>query len=356
MVALNPDFRSADVVTPPDLNRMTGWAPRGTTEAEAIDFERRFAARIAEEEPELFQAFADPEPDARILKSWNDFQESKGRYPGSFDWSLLDEFCLKKPLLWLPQIIGSCVCSNTFRAYVLRMMYQTFILGQAQELFGKDEFGVNNFAFYCPFTYGLARRKANMRGGDGLYCSPMQWSLAQGVVKCDTPKLLQITRANGVADDRDFPEPQGNDGKAFYRAMGDWKYLDDLTPYMDFAVKDSVDVTSGDQLWELLKKGKPCYVCSMEAIRKVGIHNDGFTIHERDPGDSWAHNMAFHGGFISSDGERWIRESNESWGYLHIYNRRLTEVDKSFRQNRLTVASIGHINSPSSSPPSVLAA
>lgn len=355
MATLNTDFRGADEIIVPDLNTHTGYAPRNADEKDVLEFEKRFADEVQAENPLIFESSVQsPEPDERIVAKWNEFQRSKGRYEGSADWSLLDEFCLKIALLWLPQIIGSCVLSNTFRAYVIRMMYQIFFLGQSQELLGKDEFGVNNLAPYGPFQYGLARQKANMRGGDGLYCEPMAWALAQGVLRCSNQKLIQITRAAGVGDDRDYPEPQGSDGAAFYRAMGNWKHIDELKPEMEAPVLEGPAVTTGDQLWDLLGECKPSYVCSMEAIRKVGEHPDGFAIHARDPGDRWAHNMAFHGRFVASDGERIIRESNESWGKLHIYNRRLSEVDKSFKEGRLTVRAIGAIDAPGSKAPTIL--
>ena len=351
MAALNPDFLNADEVIVPDLNKMTGYGPRCAEADDLIDFEKRFLARQHEETPEIFQTTEQPPIDPRILKKWDDFQLSKGRYPGSADWTLLDEFCFALVLVWLPQIIGSCVMSNTFRAYVIRMMYQIFLQGRSQELLGKSEFGVNNLSFYCPFTYGYARRKANMRRGDGLYCGPMAWALGEGVITCDTPKLLEITRANGVNRDSDYPEPQS---KSFYRAMGNWKYLDELSPFMGNRVLDGPEVTSASQLWDLLGECKPCYVCSDEAIHKVKTHPDGFAIHARNPRDVWYHNMGIHGRLVASDGARFFRWSNESWGLKHVYTREYDEVDRSIRSGRLTIRAIGEIDSNASSIPVIL--
>jgi hypothetical protein len=349
---LNPDFRgSDDVITPVNIN-LTGWTDGTLTEKEAIDKEKRDFAMLDADMPCATKMRVPQTPEPAMLKKWNDFQQSKGRYSGSNDMSLLDEFVAKQVLIWLAQIIGSCVMSNTFRAYVIRQMWEIVLLGSPEEYIGRNEFGTNNYSFYCPWSYGMARRRANMNSGDGLYCKPMAESLMKdGVLPCSTPKLIELTRRLGVADERDYPEPQGNDGAAIYRRFGNWQYLDELKPYSDYPVLECPPVTDAQQLWDLLIAGKPTFVCSMEAIRKVGTHPDGFSIHARDPNNQWAHNMAFHGAFIASDGERFFRQSNESWGEKHIYNRKVNEVESSFRAGRLTMRAIGEVRSAASAPP-----
>lgn len=351
MVTLNPDFRSADeVIVPP--NASTGWTDGTLTEQEAIDKEKRGADRLMEDMPVAFRSLAPQEPLPGLLAKWDEFQKSKGRYPGSFDWTLLDEFVHKAPLLWKPQIIGSCVVSNTNPAIVTREMYQIALLGQSGEYLGRDEFGPNNYASYGPFSYGAARKRANMwRSGDGLYCEAMLESLMKdGRLSCSTPKLLEILKKLGLAEPKDFPEPQGNAGASLYRAFGAGKYYDELKGYADFLVTEGGYVKTIDELIAVLKAGKPTFVCSTEAIKKVGTHPDGFAIHARDPGNTWAHNMSFRGLFTASDGEEFIREPNESWGPEHIYNRRVSEVDKAIRTGKLTIAYIGQTNTPESVP------
>ena len=348
MSQLNPDFRSADEITTVGPQ---GWTDGTLTEQQAIDFEKAGADRLESDMPVAFRSRAADVPDPIMVAKWNEFQKSKGRFPGSCDWTLLDEFVHGKPIVWKPQIIGSCVMSNTMGSLVARGMYQVALLGQPNEYLGRNEFGPQNYAAYGPFSYGAARKRANMRSGDGLYCEAMVESLMKdGQISCSTPKLLEILKSNGLDGAEDFPEPQGNDGAAFYRAMGNWKHLDELRPYADFLVTEMSYIKSADQLVESLKAGKPTFVCSMEAIHKVGTHPDGFAIHARNPRDSWAHNMAFRGYFVASDGEEFIRESNESWGADHIYNRKLSEVDKAIRTGGLTIASVGNINLPGSAP------
>lgn len=352
MSLTNNDFRSADeVVTPDNLAEMCGWAPEDSDGKTATDKEKRLFEVFEQDSPEVFQMKAQDDIPEEILKAWNDFQKEKGRYPGSFDWSLLDEFVVGEPLIWLPQKIGSCVISNTFRIYVIRMMYQVVLRGRAQEYFGRNEFGQNNWAPYAPFSYGMARERANLRGGDGLYCAPMLQSLAEdGVLQCSTPALRSILEPRGSVDDRDYPETQDNQ---LYRDFGDWKFNDKLKAYADNKVNETSMVKSADDLWRKLEQGKPSFVCSMEAIHKVGLHRDGFPVHARNPRDQWAHNMAFVGGFIASDGERFFRESNESWGKDAIYNRRFEEVEQAFQRGDLTVGNIGNIDAPMSGPPTI---
>lgn len=354
MAALNPDFKQADEVFVPTKKEFFGYTDGTMTEYEARLKEQREIAELQDDYPVAFHSRPFALPDNPLFKRWNEFQKEKGRFESGGqicqDLTLLDEFVIKDNLAWLPQIIGSCVISNTFRAWVARLMFQNaFIKG---EYLGRNEYTPENYSFYCPWSYGMMRRRGGLRRGDGGFCRPMAESLLKdGVLPCDTPALIDLTKSLGVSDPRDYPEPQGSRGKSVYRKFGNWSYLDDLKQYADYRLVETPSVRDEDTLWDNLMKGIPCFVCSMEAIRKAGTHPDGFTIHERNPRSSWAHNMCFFGGFFSSDGERWVRESNESWGVKVIYNRRLSEVGNSFRRNRLTVQGIGEILGPSSSPP-----
>lgn len=350
MSTLNPDFRGADdVIEPTNLSDMMGWAEDLDDLADALNREDVMRGQFEADMPVAARQRPARQANEAMLKKWNDFQKSKGRYEGSFDWSLLDEFVHGEPLVYLPQIIGSCVISNTFPGIVERHMFETVLLGQPQEYLGRAEFGPTSYAPYAAWSYGMARRRANMRGGDGLYCAPMAESLVKdGILPCSTPALLSLLKSKGLDRDKDFPEPQS---ASFYRALGRWQYLDDLAPYADFHFAEVPSVTSADQLWEVLSQGKPTFVCSGEAIHKVGTHPDGFAIHARNPRSTWSHNMRFAGGFIASDGERFIRQSNESWGARHIYNRRFDEVAKSYRARRLRSAALGETNGPQSAPP-----
>lgn len=339
----NPHWKSADeVIVPP--NPGFGWA--GST-----DIERRLFDDLETQAPYAMRQKAAGEFNPDAIAQFDAFQESRGRYPGSRDWSLLDEFMAKKDLSWQPQIIGSCVWSNTQPRFVERCMIQIGLMQQAQEFLGRSEFGPDNFSPYGPYSYGIARRHVNMRGGDGLYCEAMVWALQQGFLPCNTPRLLELLKQLGVDSDKDFPEPQGNDGAKIYRRFGNWEFLDLLSPYADFPCTETPMVKSAAQLKQLILEGKPCFVCSNIAIRKVGNHKDGFPIHGRDPRNSWAHNMGFDGLWVASDGDEFFREPNTSWGPENIYNLPYSEVDSWFRNGLVTCAGVGNINLPMSAPP-----
>lgn len=350
-MALNPDFRGADeVVLPENAVDLQGWSV-DDSEADALGKEDVMYDKFEADMPVACRTREPVQMNETVLAKWDEFQQSKGRQPGSHDWSLLDEFVHGKPLLWYPQIIGSCVFSNTFRGVVIRMMIQIALHDQAREYLGRNEHGPDNYSPYAPWSYGMARRRANMRGGDGLYCAPMAESMVKdGFLPCSTPALVEFLKGKGLARDKDFPEPQHS---GLYREFGRWKYLDDFKQYAGMALVECPRINSAEQLWSMMEQGKPTFVCSGEAIHKVGTHPDGFAIHARNPRDSWAHNMCFHGCFVASDGERFFRESNESWGEKHIYNRRYDEVAGSFQRNRLRCAAIGEMLAPPSRVPTI---
>ena len=344
----NPDFRgsASDVETPSNIKELCGWTSN-------YDDESREADKLIERMPR----FCQEAPGSQQFlpsrwKAFDDFQKSKGRYEGSADWSLIDEWVLGKRLDWLPQIVGSCVISNTLRPWVASMMVQVAVKGEPEMYFGGNEFGPDNFSFYGPFSYGDARVLGNMhRGGDGLYCQVARQSFIEtGVILCSNPDLHAICDRNGTGGDRDYPEPQS---ARVYRQWGAGNHIRDLKRQAGFNLVEAPMIKSADQLWDLLGKGKTAFVCSMEAIHRVGRHRDGFSIHARNPGDQWAHNMSVQGRLVASDGERFFVWSNESWGKSHVYYRKFDEVADSFRRNRLTMCGIGDILAPSSPPPSV---
>lgn len=350
-MVLNPDFRTVeDIDIPDDYNG--GWrVPGAYDERDMVNVERRKIDSLEKDLPFNFRLQEQGPVASAIYDKWVEFQKSKGRYGDSCDWTLLDEFVLEgKTLDWLPQIIGSCVCSNTFRGWVIRMMYQvTFFTG---EYLGREEFGYkNNYSFWCPYSYGDSRKRGNLRGGDGSFCGVMAESLVKsGVVTCNNPKVIEICRGYSALGDRDFPEPQN---ERLYRAIGNWQHLDTLSAETQYQLVESPPVRDLNTLMTLLKQGKPAFVCSMEAIHKIGDHPDGFPIHARNPRSQWAHNMAFHGFFYASDGELFIRQSNESWGKNHMYNRRATEVEQRLRSGQLTVQGIGQITGPVTPAPTI---
>lgn len=337
-----------EVIVPAHINISNlGWAPTEPVD-QALARERVAMDRLQADMP---VAFADREATPlvpEIAKKWDEFQLSKGRHAGSCDMTLLEDFAFGRNFAWLPQGIGSCVISNTFRGWVKRLIFQVILAGQSAEYFGVNEFGPQSIAPYAPWSYGMARKRANMRGGDGLCCEPMGASLLKdGVLPCSSPKLMSLLKSLGMDSDKDFPEPQNN---ALYRAFGDWKYLDDLAVDACCRLLDTDSVTTLDQHIGYAEAYKPMFQCSGIAIKKIGAHKDGFTIHAQDKGNSWAHNMGWQGHFYASDGRRFSRLSNESWGDEIIYNIPDEELEGWYRRGLVSTMTIGEIDARKSSP------
>lgn len=338
-----------EVVVPPgvDLSKL-GWTDGTLTEEQALDKERAGIERLQADMPVAFAAREATPLIPDIEAKWNEFQLSKGRQAGSFDMTLLEDFAFGRNYAWTPQGIGSCVWSNTFRQWVKRAIFQIALAGQSGEYLGRDEFGPNSIAPYGPWSYGMARRRDNMRGGDGLYCEPMSESLLKdGVLPCHSAKLVALLSRLNADADKDFPEPTSN---SLYRAFGDWKYLDELAPDAGCRLLDSDVVTAADQYLDFSRAYKAVFQCSMIAIKKVGTHRDGFAIHAQDTGNQWAHNMGGAGFFIASDGNIFVRISNESWGSEIVYNIPIEEYDRWMRRRLTSSMTIGEIDLPASSP------
>jgi hypothetical protein len=331
------------------MNELHGWGPRDNTSIEdRLMHERRGFDRLYSDMPVLAAQRSEAPLTNLMAERWEQFQSDKGRGAGSYDLTLVQEFVWGKAFDWLPQIIGSCVLSNTLRPWVTRSSYQIGMRGDGNEFLGRNEFTPYNLSFYAPFSYGEARRRAKMKGSDGLYCEAAYDSLTKcGVLPCSVPALMDLLKKLNVASDKDYPEPQS---KTVYRAFGDWQYIDELTKYCDFRLLETKSVTTLDALLAAHKEFKPASVCSAVAIRKIGTHKDGFDIHARNPNDVWMHNMSFEGFFLSSDGKLFVKLSNKSWGPNAVYNLPVEEVDGWFKRNMLTVQTIGEIDLPKSVP------
>lgn len=287
-----------------------GWGQENPHIPEIRLFEARFIERAIEGSPEVFSMRDSQELKPVAKAKFDKIQSDCGRGPDSCDLTLLDYAMLGHRLNWWPQDGGTCVWSNTFRIIVARMMYEIGLRGDGEEFFGTDEQGIRTIAPHCV-QYGLARQIANMRNGDGLYAGPMAKSLAKGMVMCSNPKLIELMRSAGADKDSDYPEPRN---LSLYRKIGDWAFNDALRDYIDNPVLEIPPVANYDTHFELSHAGKPIFQCSGIAIKRVGTHKDGFTIHELDPSNSWAHNMGWMGHFYSvSDGTLWYRLSNKSW-------------------------------------------
>lgn len=288
-----------------------GWeVPGASTELEMLDGEKRYFDRAVEDYPIAYQARERSELMPAIAEKWQKFQSDRGRFPGSQDFTLLDEFVFGKSYTFRDQPIGSCVFSNSFRPWVAGALYQICLLGQPEEFTGKEHLGPNTIAPFCV-SYGFARQRANMRSGDGLYCKPMQESyLKDGIVLCSTPKVQELMRSAGATNDSDYPEPRS---ERLYRSIGNWSWNDELKPYTCCRMLDAPIPRNMDDFNRNIDAGRPMFQCSMIAVRRTGQHRDGFPIHGIDPFNSWAHNMGIMGRRVASDGNRYVIVCNTSW-------------------------------------------
>lgn len=314
--------------------------------------------RIAEKDnPVAYRERAPRQPLPEMLQKWNDFQLSKGREAGSVDMTLLTEFVFGKKFYWFPQDTGSCVFSNTFRAWVARMCAEIVINGDAEEYFGTDELGYHSVAPHM-ISYGFARQRANMRSGDGLYCEPLIESfMKDGVVSCATPKLKETMDMAGARRPEDYPEPRDVN---IIRRLQNWEFNDRLRPYADFRLLESTLNKSGDDLDRAAKAFKPSMNCSGIAIKIKGKHPDGFTIHTQDTSTSWGHNMSWQGIRVAKNGDVFDILSNESWiqrgssnPEKYIYHIERSESDRWMKRDSVTSMTIGEIDGPKSSPVSI---
>lgn len=335
-----------------------GWVVPGYTEInKMLEAEQRYYENLYSQFSESFQSRPAKDFQPAIKAKWEAFQLSKGREAGSCDLTLIDEFVFGKSFTWLPQDIGSCVWSNTFRRWFERMLVEICLRGDPEEFIGKNEFGPQSLAPFC-ISYGFARQRANMRGGDGLYCKPMSESLAlDGVVLCSTPKLKELMDKAGATSDKDYPEPRS---ARLYRQIGDWAWNEALKPYADCKVLESPTVTTIDLHRQNALAHKPMYQCSGIAMRKSGTHKDGFAIHTQDPSDSWSHNMGWAGMRVASDGKVYHRLCNTSWlqpnepdKEKYIYNVPDEEVARWYSRKIIDVSTIGEIAGIESLPVSI---
>jgi len=333
-----------------------GWGdPTKTLERRATEEQLMFESTM-NNQPIVFKMRAELPDDPELAASWNKYQDDHGRLPGSNDMTLLTAWAFGKKFWFLPQLTGSCVFSNTFRAVVDRMICELGIQGQGEEYFGNEEFSIKSIAPHM-ISYGFARQIANMRGSDGLYCEPMIKSFTNiGFVTCSTPKLREVMAKAGANDDDDYPEPKST---SLVRRIQNWEFNEVLRPYADFRLMESTVVRSGDDLERASKARKPAMNCSGYAIKVIGKSADGWNIHGRDPSNSWAHNMSWRGHRVDSKGRVYDILANESWVQRgdpnperYIYYIPREEAHKMVSNSSNVAMTIGDIDFPKSAPKS----
>jgi hypothetical protein len=111
-----------------------GWGDGTLTEAEMIRYEAEYHERAAADMPIAYRS----RPTTNsvlpgVQRRWSEAMERKGMRADSMCLNTLEEITWGRKFAWLPQDIGSCVASNTFRVWVQRAIAQIAARGDGEE-------------------------------------------------------------------------------------------------------------------------------------------------------------------------------------------------------------------------------
>ncbi len=278
-----------------------------------VDTEKRLAGELEERSPGLLMRRAPKEPlDNELIQKVRDGMAADGM-TGGMHLRYIEPIVFGVFLIYLRQLIGSCVASTAFRLGVIRMLWESFALGDAEEIFGTKLIGTNNVAPFAPYHYRSGRMLGGLNGGDGSFCSSQVEGLQKyGFLPCDTPGLVSDA----------FPEPQST---RTYRQMGNSNsFLEKFAPFgRKHLLNESEPVRDAESAKTLVTEHfKPLAICSMLAFKPSHTHPtwklaDGtpVVIYQRDRSTSWAHSMSIVG-IVEVDG-KWFVIVLNSWGNAH---------------------------------------
>lgn len=287
-----------------------GWGEEHLSADAKHSTEQRQFAALAEAAPLHVMRHEAKEPSQRVLKLIQD-EMAKDGITGGFSARYIEPVVFGAFLTWLAQLIGSCVASGGMRAATRRMLIEIFLLGQAEETFGRALTGIDNVAPFGPYSYRAGRRLGNMNGNsDGSYCSVhTRGAMTYGWLPCSTP---------GLQSDA-FPEPQST---SLYRQWGASNGLMDqfASAAKKFLLLESENIRSAsDAKIAATEHYKPMMICSSWAFRPDYVHptwkdRDGkpIVIYKRDTSTSWSHNMTVDGVVVAVEKD-WVIIDN-SWG------------------------------------------
>lgn len=294
---------------------MMGWGLETDTNVDRMMAEDLAAERLEENAPHICKSSGakpviNQELFNKIVKLMDDLGMDEG-----LDLTFIEIAIYGSFLEWLRQLIGSCVASGEMRVSTTRMMWEIFVLGELEELFGTVLAGPQSFAAFAPYSYRAGRRLGNMNGGDGSYCSVhVEGMLKYGKLPCFTP---------GLTEDSDtLPEPQNENT---YRRWGGSAGNALMDKYAStakrFLLTESERNTNDTDMAKnrLITEFKPSMICSDWAFKPDYQHPtlknpDGspMWIFKRDTSTSWAHNMSVVA-FFACKGQ-WFVKIRNSWG------------------------------------------
>lgn len=271
--------------------------------------DNRIWDQAATETPQLFTRRPAKEANEVELLKIRAMMQERADIEDGVMLKFIEPYVFGEFLQWKAQIIGSCVGSSFMRGATHRTLWESFILGDPEQIWGTKLIGTDNVAPFAPYGYRAGRKIGGLNGGDGSFCSAqIQGAQRYGILPCSTP---------GLESDA-FPEPQSS---STYRRYGNSDSF--LNEFSDAASKhkllETEKVRNADAALELITVHfKPLQICSMWAFKPSSNHPqwkfDGQTvvIYQRDRGTSWAHAMMING--IVKVFGNWFAIVQNSWG------------------------------------------
>jgi hypothetical protein len=286
-----------------------GWG----IDEDRLKVEQRLFGELSESDPVLFSRNPIREPLNQPLLDKIKAEQAKDGIEGGLSLRHIEHVVFGGELRWLKQLIGSCVGSAGMRCTARRMLWESFVLGDAEEIFGTKLPTRDSFAPYAPYHYRAGRKIGGLNSGDGSFCSAQIKGMKEyGLLPCSTPGLVSDA----------FPEPQNT---RTYREYGNSDaFLNNFAPVAkNFRLLESEKVRDAGTLKELITEHfKPVEICSMWAFTPDYTHPtwklaDGspVVIYKRDRRTSWAHAMSLIG--VVEHGGKWFAIVENSWGNAH---------------------------------------
>jgi hypothetical protein len=325
-----------------------GWGHESV--ADTIDHEQRAFGELRDDAPTLFTARAPKTPDPEVMRVVRAAMQRDGFSEKSLSLRYFCHPAFGEVLKWPAQLIGSCVASGSMRAVAYRALVEVLAFGQAEKLLGSTRLGVRSIAPFAPYHYGAGRRRGNLRGGDGSFCSAQIEAFQKdGILMCSHPQLDDIVGTR----ETDYPEPQN---ERLYRQWGDWKYLDDfIGDARKIKLVESEPIRDVGRLIDAIAiELKPAMICSNWGFEAAG-KADNFAIYSRR--GQWAHNMTLSGVRYDSRDRAYIEVTN-SWGPSahkdgECFYVAAEEVDRWLRDRGTECQTIGELDLPDQSVPVV---
>ena len=312
-----------------------------------LDMEHRVFDALGNDSPEIVARHSAKKVlNQKLLDEIKEIQKANGIDDG-FSFLHMCEAIFGEQLPWKKQLIGSCVASSAMRTFSYRSLAEVFLLNDPERINGSGIVGKeDNLAVFAPYSYRAGRRRGNLNGGDGSFCSvQIAGQIHDGVLMCNS----------GVESDA-YPEPQST---RLYRQWGNSNSLMDKWKNKAQEIKqvETEEVKTIDDVKELIvNHHKPLNICSNWGFAPSHKHPswelaDGSPVYVYRRSGSWAHAMALVA-MVSHNGE-WFVIVENSWGRNAHKNGRWFVIPASLAATWLRSAScysVGEIDLPDNGP------